>query len=185
MQRSVFVDRRRSQTSGQRDEIAARLADKDDLVLLREDRWRREPRSAVQIGAFAVAEREVEGRPLTVQPVSITYTRLDGMPMGRFLRPFCRYGDMSLPAMLGSAGPGIVTVSCSFTSRSRFRTMDRARPSRALPCVVAGGVADALGAGGCTVPRPADQATGGSAAADATASWPLPALQDEVNGLLW
>src|SRR5690625_3644958 len=85
LQRSVFVDRRPSRTGGQRDEIAARLAAKDDLILFAEgtsgDGNRVLPfKSAL----FAVAEREVEGRPLTVQPVSITYTRLDGMPMGRF-----------------------------------------------------------------------------------------------------
>jgi|SRR5690554_1881358 1-acyl-sn-glycerol-3-phosphate acyltransferase len=176
LQRSVFVDRRRSQTSGQRDEIAARLADKDDLVLFAEgtsgDGNRVLPfKSAL----FAVAEREVEGRPLTVQPVSITYTRLDGMPMGRFLRPFYAwYGDMSLPGHAWEAlGLGIVTVVVQFHEPVTIQDYG-SRKALAEHChrVVAGGVADALGgkvglprSRGLRIRRPA-----GSAAAGATAS---------------
>ena len=149
LQRSVFVDRRRSQTGGQRDEISARLAARDDLVLFAEgtsgDGNRVLPfKSAL----FAVAEREVEGRPLTVQPVSITYTRLDGMPMGRFLRPFFAwYGDMSLPSHAWEAlGLGIVTVVVQFHEPVTIRDYG-SRKALAEHChrVVAAGVADALG----------------------------------------
>lgn len=150
LQRSVFVDRRRSQTGGQRDEIAARLATRDDLVLFAEgtssDGNRVLPfKSAL----FAVAEREVEGGgPLTVQPVSITYTRLDGMPMGRFLRPcFAWYGDMSLPGHAWEAlGMGMVTVVVQFHEPVTLRDYG-SRKALAEHChrVVAQGVADALG----------------------------------------
>jgi len=157
LQRSVFVDRRRSQTRGQRDEIAARLAEKDDLVLFAEgtsgDGNRVLPfKSAL----FAVAEREVDGKPLTVQPVSITYTRLDGMPMGRFLRPFYAwYGDMSLPGHAWQAlGLGIVTVVVQFHEPVTIRDYG-SRKALAEHChrVVAAGVADALG-GKVGLPRP-------------------------------
>jgi len=157
LQRSVFVDRRRSQTGGQRDEIAGRLADRDDLILFAEgtsgDGNRVLPfKSAL----FAVAEREVEGRPLIVQPVSITYTRLDGMPMGRFLRPFYAwYGDMSLPGHAWQAlGLGIVTVVVQFHDPVTIRDYG-SRKALAEHChrVVAAGVADALG-GKFGLPRP-------------------------------
>lgn len=156
LQRSVFVDRRRSQTGGQRDEIAARLAARDDLVLFAEgtsgDGNRVLPfKSAL----FAVAEREVEGRPLTVQPVSITYTRLDGMPMGRFLRPFFAwYGDMSLPGHAWEAlGLGVVTVVVQFHEPVTVADYG-SRKALAEHChrVVAEGVADAL-AGKVGAPR--------------------------------
>ena len=45
----------------------------------------------------AVAGVEIDGRPITVQPVSITCTALDGIPLGRMLRPvYAWYGDMDL-----------------------------------------------------------------------------------------
>ena len=34
---------------------------------------------------FSAAQNEVNGRSVTVQPVTIAYTRLDGMPLGRAL----------------------------------------------------------------------------------------------------
>ncbi len=65
---------------------------------------------------FAVAALKPRGAPLTVQPVSITYTALDGMPMGRALRPFYAwYGDMELPSHLWQAlGLGRATVVVQF-----------------------------------------------------------------------
>ncbi len=65
---------------------------------------------------FSVAERRPHGEPLTVQPVSVAYTALDGVPMGRYLRPsFAWYGDMDLaPHMWESAGLGRLTVVVEF-----------------------------------------------------------------------
>ena len=44
---------------------------------------------------FAIAATQIEARAIPVQPISITYTRLDGFPLGRLLRPiYAWYGDM-------------------------------------------------------------------------------------------
>ena len=55
-----------------------------------------------------------KNRRVLVQPVSIAYTRLHGMPMGRELRPFVAwYGDMDLAPHLWEAfclGPVDVVV---------------------------------------------------------------------------
>ena len=50
------------------------------------------------------------------QPVSLAYTRLDGMPMGRSFRPFFAwYGDMALPSHLWRMlGMGVVTAEVTF-----------------------------------------------------------------------
>jgi 1-acyl-sn-glycerol-3-phosphate acyltransferase len=102
LQRSVFVERRSARAGAQRDEIAERLAAGDNLVLFPEgtsdDGIHVLPfRSAL----FGVAEREVAGRPLTVQPFSIAYTRLHGVPIGREWQPiYAWYGDMDLPSHL-------------------------------------------------------------------------------------
>ena len=46
---------------------------------------------------FGAAEIKVDGKPITVQPLTIAYVRVDGMPMQRRDRPnFAWYGDMAL-----------------------------------------------------------------------------------------
>jgi len=103
--------------AGQRDALGERLREGDNLVLFPEgtssDGSRVLP---FKSSLLAVAEREINGQPLTVQPVSIAYTRLDGMPMGRYLRPFFAwYGDMDLAGHLWHAvGLGRVTVVVEF-----------------------------------------------------------------------
>ena len=117
LQRSVFIERRSSKAREHKDEIEKRLLDGDVLILFPEgtsnDGNRILPfRSAL----FSVAERRVEGEALVVQPVSLAYTRLDGMPMGRSFRPFFAwYGDMELPPHLWQMlGLGIVTAEVIF-----------------------------------------------------------------------
>ena len=95
-----------------RDEMSRRLEAGDDLILFPEgtsgDGNEVLPfKSAL----FSVAERRPHGEP-TVQPVSIAYTRLDGLPLGRYLRPFFAwYGDMELGNHLWHAiSLGRVTV---------------------------------------------------------------------------
>ena len=65
---------------------------------------------------FSVAQVEPHGQPLLVQPVSLAYTLLDGMPIGRALRPyFAWYGDMMLaPHFWEVAGLGRATVDVVF-----------------------------------------------------------------------
>jgi 1-acyl-sn-glycerol-3-phosphate acyltransferase len=131
LQRTVFVDRRRGSTAGQRDTMAQRLRAGQNLILFPEgtsnDGNRLLPfRSAL----FSVAERRSDGDgaggngggggaaegALTVQPVSIVYARLNGIPIGRSLRPFFAwYGDMELVGhLLRLAGLGNVTVVVEF-----------------------------------------------------------------------
>jgi lyso-ornithine lipid O-acyltransferase len=98
LQRTVFVARRASRTAQHRDEIADRLAAGDRLVLFAEgtssDGNRVLP---FKSGLFAAAEREIAGRPTAVQPISIAYTHMDGIPLGRRHRHYYAwYGDMAL-----------------------------------------------------------------------------------------
>jgi len=123
LQRTVFVDRqRRSAAHHQRDQLARRLDAGDNLILFPEgtsnDGNRTLPfRSAL----FGVAERTAEAgegalAPLTIQPISLAYVRLNGMPIGRSLRPFLAwYGDMELVDHLWKvAGLGRITVAVEF-----------------------------------------------------------------------
>ncbi len=117
LQRSVFVDRRVRTSHLQATALGQRLEAGDSMILFPEgtsdDGNHILPfKSAL----LSVAEFRAKGEPLTVQPVSLTYSRVDGVPIGRHLRPFYAwYGDMDL---LGHAaelvGLGRLTVTVSF-----------------------------------------------------------------------
>ena len=88
LQRTVFVARNPRKVTQERDDIARRLAAGDDLVLFAEGTS--SPGTGVlpfKSALFAVAHAGPETRGLTVQPVSISYVRLAGMPVGRQWRP--------------------------------------------------------------------------------------------------
>jgi len=115
LQRSVFIDRQVRSTAQQRDSIAGRLAAKEALILFPEgtsgDGNRVLPfKSAL----FSVADSAMG--PVTVQPVSIAYTRLDGMPIGRRFRPlFAWYGAMAMaPHLWRVLGLGTIEVVVEF-----------------------------------------------------------------------
>lgn len=147
LQRTVFVRRERTQVARHGDEIAARLANGDNLILFAEgtssDGTRVLP---FKSGLLAVAEREVEGRPLTVQPFSIAYTRLNGVPLGRGMRPlYAWYGDMELlPHLLTMVCLGDVTVAVEFHAPTTLsQTGTRKELARTLRGQVAAGVSRA------------------------------------------
>jgi len=148
LQRTVFVERQAARVATQRDQVTERLAEGDSLVLFAEgtsdDGNRVLP---FRSGLFAAAESRHDGEPVVVQPVSIAYTKLDGLPLGRYLRPFFAwYGDMDLaPHMWQLVGLGRVTVVVEFhppVSLAEFAS----RKALCAHChsVVSAGVAAAL-----------------------------------------
>lgn len=117
LQRSVFVERRRQRAGKHRDEMRKRHEAGDLLILFPEGTSNDGNRVLpFKSSFFAVAERPVAGAPLVVQPVSLAYTRLNYMPMGRGLRPlFAWYGDMPLlPHLWRLLGVGPATVAVEF-----------------------------------------------------------------------
>lgn len=98
LQRTVFVDRsRRLQTGDSIAEMVNRLASGVSLVLFAEgtssDGNRVLPFRSALIGAVREAGSRAEGGVL-IQPMSICYTLLNGIPMGRQHRPLIAwYGD--------------------------------------------------------------------------------------------
>ena len=146
LQRTVFIDRRSTQAANHADEIGTRLAAGDNLFLFPEgtssDGNRVLPfRSAL----FSVAQHEVDGAPLAVQPVSIAYTRLDGIPLGRALRPlYTWFGDMDLGAhMWTMLGLGRLTVEVQFHEPVTFAQFGS---RKALAAHTYGAVANGLAA---------------------------------------
>jgi len=120
--RSVFIDRSRKATGNARDQIQERLDDGDTLIMFPEstsgDGNHMKPfKSAL----FTVAERRVTDRKgqthnIAVQPVSIAYTRLNGLPLGVGWRPYVAwYGDMEMiPHLWFLAKLGKLTVEVTF-----------------------------------------------------------------------
>lgn len=148
LQRSVFVDRRVRTSHLQASEIGRRLEARDNMILFPEgtsdDGNRVFPfKSAL----FAVAEMKPRGKPLVVQPVSLTYSRLDGIPIGRHLRPFFAwYGDMDLISHARQLiGLGRLTATVSFHDPVTIEEFE-SRKALSTYCyeTIARGHADAL-----------------------------------------
>lgn len=148
LQRTVFVERRASRSAESRDEMSVRLEQGDNLILFPEGT------SSDGLGVlpfkstfFALAEREVDGRPLQVQPVSICYSRLNGLPVGRtWATNFAWVGDQDLASHLWrflKAGPSEVVVQFHEpVTISEFGS----RKALSAHCqrVIAQGISDAL-----------------------------------------
>ncbi|HEY0205343.1 MAG TPA: lysophospholipid acyltransferase family protein [Acetobacteraceae bacterium] len=98
--RTLYVRRTRAATGRERDDMGARLAGGDNLVLFPEGTTSDGSRVLPFRSAFlSVAELAVTplGATPIVQPVSVVYDRLAGLPTGRATRPlFAWYGDMEI-----------------------------------------------------------------------------------------
>jgi 1-acyl-sn-glycerol-3-phosphate acyltransferase len=128
-------------------EVASRLAAGDNLVLFPEgttsDGNRLLPfKSAL----FAVAEQASDERPLTIQPVSVVATALDGMPLGRSLRPiYAWYGDMPLgPHVWQALTMGQMTIVVEFHAPFVAKGLTRKQLATRCEIEVGAGVVRAI-----------------------------------------
>jgi len=102
LQRTVFIERERKRKSGdQASEIAQRLAAGNAMVLFAEgstgDGNLLLPFKSTLFGAASMAIAEGAAEHVVIQPVSIAYTRIHGLPLGRQHRPIASWiGDMDL-----------------------------------------------------------------------------------------
>jgi 1-acyl-sn-glycerol-3-phosphate acyltransferase len=141
LQRSVFVDRqRRHKTGDVNAEIAQRLAAGDPVVLFGEgtsnDGNRVLAFRSALIGAArdALAEAEHTGR-VWIQPLSVAYTEMLGLPFGRQHRALIAwYGDMNLlPHLTAVLRKGAIDVTVTWGTPVPFdETSDRKEVARNL-----------------------------------------------------
>lgn len=124
-QRTVFVDRQRRHATGAVNrEIAGRLADGDPVVLFAEgtssDGNRVLPFRTALVGA--AREAFAVGTEVVVQPLAVSYVRLQGLPMGRSHRPVAAwFGDMDLaPHLLDVLRHGAIDVEVTFGAPVRL-----------------------------------------------------------------
>ena len=127
LQKTVFIERRPRYARQQLLELSGRLRSGDRLILF--------PEGTSSDGnmilpfksaLFAVAETRVDGRSIPVQPISIAYTRLDGLPLGRLLRPiYAWYGDMDFaPHFWQLLGYGRFRVEITIHDPVRFKDFE-------------------------------------------------------------
>ncbi len=122
LQRTVFVDRaRRHQTSEAVAEIVKRLAGGTSVVLFAEgtssDGNRVLPFRSALLGAVEhAAAHGGAARDILIQPMSICYTGLHGIPMGRQHRPLVAwYGDLDfMPHIKAFIARGAVDAVVSY-----------------------------------------------------------------------
>ncbi len=148
LQRSVFVDRKRRTTlKNTAGEIAARLAEGDNVVLFAEgtssDGNRVLPfrSSLFSAASFAPAAADSSDPVAVVQTVAIAYTHLHGLPILRHERPLIAfYGEMQMLSHVWNvlkSGPLDVTISisepvplASLTGRKELAAFSEARVRR-------------------------------------------------------
>jgi 1-acyl-sn-glycerol-3-phosphate acyltransferase len=113
LQKTYFVDRKPRHAQEQLDDLALFLQEKRNLILFPEgtsnDGNRVYPFKPT---LFRMAEQD----DLVIQPVTVVYSLLDGMPMHRGLRPLTAwYGDMDLFSHLWTVlGMGTLQVDVVF-----------------------------------------------------------------------
>jgi len=147
LQRSVFVDRKPANVGVHSDEISQRLKAGDSLVLFAEgttsDGNRMLP---FKSSLLSVAENAPPEMNLTIQPVSIVATRLDGMPLGRAMRSlYAWYGDMPLaPHAWSAMKAGRLTIEVEFHEPFKVGAMNRKHITRRCEDAVERGVVRAV-----------------------------------------
>lgn len=152
-QRTVFVDRtRRHQTAGAIAGIAQRLSEGTRVVLFAEgtssDGNRVLPfRSALLAGARDALARVSPAQQVLVQPLSISYTHFQGLPMGRQHRPLVSwYGDLDfVPHLKEFIRRGAVDAVLTFGEPIAYdAAMERKALVKSLESVVRGNAAATL-----------------------------------------
>lgn len=152
LQRSVFVEREvRRKTGDQISEVSSRLLAGEVVVLFAEgttsDGNRVMPFNSSLFGAASAAlPFTPEGR-VNIQPVSIAYTGIHGMPMGRYHRPVAGWpGDVALgPHMLRVIRDGALDVEVMFGEAIPFdAATDRKKTARLVEARVREGLNAAL-----------------------------------------
>jgi 1-acyl-sn-glycerol-3-phosphate acyltransferase len=149
LQRTVFVERTRRSSAGEsRDEIRERLLAGDTLLLFPEgtshDGNTVLPFKSALLGAAEA--RLANGAHVKVQPVSVAFTGLHGLPMGRENRPlFAWYGDMEMmPHLWEALLAGPLDVVVQFHEPLSLDRMDRKTLAARAQEIVQAGQAQAL-----------------------------------------
>lgn len=125
---TVYVERRARHSRTQRDEMKSKLDKERQSLILFPEGTSSDGRSVLPFKSALFSVAESGGSALPVQPISLSYSGLDGLPMGRNWRSyFSWYGDMELADHIWMAlGLGRATVTVVFHPPVTMETL----PSR-------------------------------------------------------
>ncbi|MDP2731727.1 MAG: lysophospholipid acyltransferase family protein [Hoeflea sp.] len=152
LQRSVFVEREeRRKTGTQISEVSGRLLGGEIVVLFAEgttsDGNRVMAFNSSLLGAATAAVKLAPGGKVHIQPVSIAYVGIHGMPMGRYHRPVAGWpGDVALgPHLMRVIRNGALDVDVVFGDTVAFDAQgDRKKTARLVETRVRDGLNAAL-----------------------------------------
>jgi len=164
LQRSVFVDRKPANVGEHSGEIARRLIAGDSLVLFAEGTTSDGNRILpFKSALLSVAEQAPPELNLTIQPVSIIATKLDGMPLGRSMRSlYAWYGDMPLaPHAWAAMKAGRLTIEVEFHEPFNAHGVSRKEITARCEDAVEGGVVRAVTGRTPAADQPAEMAVEG------------------------
>ena len=142
--RTIFVSRRRGSTVRERDDIRARLRRGDNIILFPEGTSSDGSRVLPFRSSFFAVAEAAEGEPPLIQPVSVVYDRLGGLPAGRAARPvFAWYGDMDIASHFWRMGQncGLRATVLLHAPLDPARYADRKALAQATWQIVADGAA--------------------------------------------
>lgn len=144
LQNTVFIERRQTRAANQRDQLTHYLSEGRNLILFPEG-TSTEGRHVLPFKSslFGAIENAAEDIDITVQPVSIACTAIDGLPMSQNLRSFYAwYGDMTLlPHLWQAFKCNGFTIDVVFHQPIRARDVsDRKNLARLTQSAVAEGV---------------------------------------------
>jgi len=129
LHRTLYVDRaRRSASAAQRDSLAERVQEGSSLILFPEGTSTDGMRVLkFKSSLFSVAERadEAAHHDLIIQPITLAYTEVNGMPLTRALKPIVAWlGDAELVGHLKALiGVGRLSATVEFHEPVTFTDM--------------------------------------------------------------
>jgi 1-acyl-sn-glycerol-3-phosphate acyltransferase len=137
MQRTIFIDRENKRATGEVAGMMARRLSRGELIVLfaegtTSDGNRVLPFRASLVGAARMALMDHSLDRIALQPLTVAYTRRNGLPVSRRERPdICWYGDMDLvPHLVGVLQGGPIDVSVEWGEPIQFDAhTDRKRAS--------------------------------------------------------
>ena len=134
LQNGIFVERNRTQASAQKNQILERLQEGGSLILFPEGTSSDGNRVLPFKSSLFSFAKTLPNLP--IQPISVTYTTLNGIPMGRMWRPFFAwYGAMTLiPHLWNMLGLGTIKVVVEFHLPLKSEILDANRKEISTLC---------------------------------------------------